>query len=401
MKAFTQNDIKQVIWGIILLSYTFMLMFVGRFEAYKSLVTKGLTPLLLIIVIIIFKNPISKIPKEFYVYIALAIWSILTVVKVIDFSYYFRYLQLYLGCTMLLFIVYNLVTRYDIAKYFHIGCVLSGVCLLYDAYVNFNLLEIVNQETTARLEGTVGKANMLGSILLMCALSNYYLFVINKGILIRLILFAIQGAILIGIVATGSRSSLIAYVIIFVLGALGYLYLNKRYVLLIAIGTVLFFSISIGYVYVYENTNLGNRIQRVEDGNDGSTKERVKLIYEGGIMIKNNPLMGVGLGNFTANSSEGYFAHNDYLEITATLGIIGLLIYLYYWFCIAARIHLLLRLQLTINDKLKLLLVVLGIINYYITGIFKPLFIDLFFMFYMSILFAETQRLKYAYLSNH
>ncbi|MDA9850538.1 O-antigen ligase family protein [Flavobacteriaceae bacterium] len=81
-----------------------------------------------------------------------------------------------------------------------------------------------------------------------------------------------------------------------------------------------------------------NRIQTI-DFNETSTNTRLRYYKYGIEQTINNPLIGVGLGNWKIVSIERdkeniisyivpYTMHNDFLEVAAELGIIGLLIFL-------------------------------------------------------------------------
>jgi putative inorganic carbon (hco3(-)) transporter len=69
--------------------------------------------------------------------------------------------------------------------------------------------------------------------------------------------------------------------------------------------------------------------------------ERVSQWYAGWEMFRNNPLLGVGIGNYNAAYNDyrldqwpmglGH-AHNHYLTIAAEAGLLGLLAYLLFWF---------------------------------------------------------------------
>ena len=81
-----------------------------------------------------------------------------------------------------------------------------------------------------------------------------------------------------------------------------------------------------------------NRIQTI-DLKETSTNTRLRYYQYGIEQTINNPLIGVGLGNWKIVSIERdkeniisyivpYTMHNDFLEVAAELGIIGLLIFL-------------------------------------------------------------------------
>ena len=81
---------------------------------------------------------------------------------------------------------------------------------------------------------------------------------------------------------------------------------------------------------------LGARIEKMflalsgESGGDMSTKDRMLFAQVAFDIFKAHPILGLGLDNYRFHNYMGYYAHNNYLEIAADLGIIGLISY--YWF---------------------------------------------------------------------
>ena len=66
---------------------------------------------------------------------------------------------------------------------------------------------------------------------------------------------------------------------------------------------------------------------------DGSTQNRLSLIKNAIDVWTDNILIGIGLNNFSVVQTvggTGYYAHNNYFELLADLGIIGFLIYYIY-----------------------------------------------------------------------
>ena len=391
-------NINSLVWGIVIFIYTFLLVYVGRFEEFTSYVTKGITPILLLITIGCFRNPIGKFPKEYFTYIALFVWAGLSIIKVNNFSYYYRFMQLFLGITMLLTIVFTLLPRHNIFYYFHIAFILGTSLLLVDAFINYDLQQIILQEAQGvRLEGQTGAANTIGAILLLGSLSLVFVYDFAKSLIIKLLSILLLIAFVAGIVATASRSSTLCVTLAVSLYIIGKLILKKQYLIIVVTGFLLISLLSIGYDFILENTFMGYRIQRLEKGKDGSAINRKELIFDGFEMIKKNPFIGVGLGNFTNNSRSGNFAHNDIIELTATTGSIGLCIYLLLFIQVLIRLRNLIRINLSKSDRTKLMTIQISIFIYLISGLFKPLFIDLIFIFYFGVLIAETQRLKYKY----
>ena len=67
---------------------------------------------------------------------------------------------------------------------------------------------------------------------------------------------------------------------------------------------------------------------------DGSVNERLNFFNAAIKSIINNPILGIGYGNWKIKSCDlnkdiiksyrvPYFAHNDFLQITAEIGIVG------------------------------------------------------------------------------
>lgn len=115
--------------------------------------------------------------------------------------------------------------------------------------------------------------------------------------------------------------------------------------------------------YLYQS--IGYRFEQMFDTLKGqqsgtSTIERMNLIEQGLIIWKNNKLFGVGLNNFSiaqgiSSTYRGVYAHCNYVELLADLGIIGTLIYYIY--------PLLICLKYKIKNSVMLLLKTLVIVE--------------------------------------
>lgn len=64
-----------------------------------------------------------------------------------------------------------------------------------------------------------------------------------------------------------------------------------------------------------------------EEDVDGSTAQRMLLMEQGIQVWMEHPLLGVGWNNYRYYNTEGLYAHNNYVEMLASLGIIGFLLY--------------------------------------------------------------------------
>lgn len=92
-------------------------------------------------------------------------------------------------------------------------------------------------------------------------------------------------------------------------------------------------------IYVIDPTSW-DRIKEISLSRDKAESTRIRLWLTSINMIKDKPIWGIGLGNFSQlfdrYKVEGYYdtichPHNDFLNVTVNSGILGLLAYLSIW----------------------------------------------------------------------
>lgn len=71
-----------------------------------------------------------------------------------------------------------------------------------------------------------------------------------------------------------------------------------------------------------------NGLSQADDAKvDGSTEERMYLMEQGIRVWMVHPFVGVGWHNYRYYNDVGLYAHNNYVELLASLGIVGFLLY--------------------------------------------------------------------------
>ena len=162
---------------------------------------------------------------------------------------------------------------------------------------------------------------------------------------------------------------------------------------------------------VKENTpdQMLERFSTITDsGKDESVNERL-IFYRSALQsIKETPILGVGIGNWKLISIElgkemvrsyriPYFTHNDYLQITAEIGLIGGILFTYF---ILFPLFFSLRKFFKTNENLLYLTLTLTFIVYGFDSLInfpldRPVNV-IYFLFSMTLLYTSTNKIKNA-----
>jgi O-antigen ligase len=122
------------------------------------------------------------------------------------------------------------------------------------------------------------------------------------------------------------------------------IYFKRNYVskAIILVSIILISSISVQNIFLTENKNqIIDRVSSISiDRSDDSVNERLSYYSHALESIKKNPILGIGIGNWKIKSIEyagrsmkayiiPYHVHNDFLQIGAEIGLIGLIFYIF------------------------------------------------------------------------
>ena len=221
-----------------------------------------------------------------------------------------------------LYILYNDFDTIDIAKRFCFLAVLFAVNVVFNSTFEGNRLSVSNN------------ANTFGKTAI--SMAGFFLFWCKKKRWKRafpIFMFALMSFLAL---LSGSRKAILAlllYIIAYVL----FEHLPKNFFkvigrLLIAavICWIIYLCImNIGFLY----NSVGNRVESMFDffsGDteaDGSVNTRFNMIEVAKEIFIDNPILGAGLNNFKYLTYHGTYAHNNYYELLACLGIVGFVIY--------------------------------------------------------------------------
>lgn len=173
----------------------------------------------------------------------------------------------------------------------------------------------------------VGNKAAFSAIISLCMAKRFQ----GKKRIVYFIAFGILSAI---VLFSGSRKALIAVVAgVILLNTIG-LQDKRRIIISIAIVGA---ALVIGYQFIMHNevlyATIGRRIETMIDvlfygGSEAhSINLRERYIQVAWGLIKQHPLLGIGLGAFPYVSGIGVYSHCDYTEVACSYGLIGALIY--------------------------------------------------------------------------
>lgn len=130
--------------------------------------------------------------------------------------------------------------------------------------------------------------------------------------------------------------------------------------------------------------SLFGRLRSVTDPNSNDNIHRLKIWKITANIIKRNPVIGVGAGNWEIKapaSFKGKFnhiqelnwtrPHNDYLWVCSEKGILGLLLYLAFFFFIVYNLLSAIRLSSILEHKAFSLLLLGGVVAYMVVAFFN------------------------------
>lgn len=215
------------------------------------------------------------------------------------------------------FLYSNLITSIFRQKLLMYVCIVAALVMVYNGHIQQQSFDgtygygLGGSLTMGRAEmritylGFFGDPNDLGMFLVMnMAFLGY--FYSEKGALYKLMMPLIFGLFCYGVLMTGSRGTL--------LGTLGVIFL---YFLIKKAGArLLVFALIMAPIVATLLTKFGGM-----SSSESSANGRLEAWYSGILMLLNNPIFGVGKGNFLDHHE--LVAHNSYIHVAGEMGAPG------------------------------------------------------------------------------
>ena len=359
--------------------FTLGFIFFSRFEGFTFIFQKIIIPLTFLYLLLRNLNIITKI-GILSLYILFIIMASTSFVHTINMERTLRFFQLMIGSFMLLFIyVVVLIHNPKLLKTIAYAFILSAILFILTMDMSPE-----NQESD-RVMGITSNPNIFGLFMIYAIFGVAFLWKeANKKL--RIFLVSVVVLSFYGIISAASRKSMISVGVFLSLWAVLLFVSEKNFLKTSAFVVSIMFVSYFIYNVFYLDSIMMLRFEYAEE----SGKGRYDIATEGFKLFKSSPLIGVGLGTFQEYSDSGKYAHNDFFELIATLGLFGLIIYvsIYYW--LISTIN-----KVKKNVKNKNVIYILNtfifiIITMIVLGVGRPHFFDTFSMSLFGIMAGYT-----------
>lgn len=226
----------------------------------------------------------------------------------------------------------------------------------------------------------------------------YFIFFKNKKNFINFLILSLFSAF---IFFTGSRTAFF-FLIFGFSGTIIFSFKNKFKLIIITISIVivlyLFWDKIIENKLFYQL--LGKRIESVlnifqkKGKMDNSSLIRLNMMKIGIELWMNKPLFGYGLEGYRFVSGWGTYSHNTYIELLVNTGLIGFIVYFYFYICLFFKFFLkfLKKIKQPLDICFCLVLVILTISNMAIVSFRDRYFSIVLVMCFVSLNLKKKDR---------
>lgn len=369
------------------------------FESSAFIFNKLLIPALFIFSAFIAVRGRALYTKEFILYGLLFLWSLASVVVVVDTIWWWKYNQIMLGIILAHFIMirfyritnpmiaFNYAIIFSVFYYFYQTLFVKGLSLFQ--------LVLLHQKATVfgGFEGEkIVNPNSVGALICVAVFTSLITIYSRVSKTLKVLPLVFISFSLPMVAFTNSRSSMLTIIIFYFLYIISVV-LPRRPVL-----SVLFFIIGFyGLIYTYNNFIKGTFIDKKMEttGKSGSDDDRMYVITTAGELLLSNPVMGVGAGNFVKKNKLGLYTHHDFFEVASTLGVIGLMLYYSIYFVIVKKLRKVYKLSQEQLQKDRVKIMLCSLFALFVLSNFIVVFPDMLIMsFVFCISLLITMELK-------
>jgi O-antigen ligase len=141
--------------------------------------------------------------------------------------------------------------------------------------------------------------------------------------------------------------------------------------------------------FVMENARVGERFRQAAATRHLDVN-RYELYQEGWMMFLQSPIQGVGLGNFVTRSSSAEYAHSDFMEVLATTGFVGFVLYLSIYLLLWRRLRRMPKKRKDATSRYMAGLYQAMIAALLVLGLGAPNFLDPLYLYMLGLMIGHT-----------
>jgi O-antigen ligase len=304
---------------------------IGRYPEWTSRVTWGGALIVGVLTAFGFRAGLQRLPREAWILWAFAAWCLTGVAFIVDLPAFMRGLQMALELAMTATLLGIIIRNASSVNWFYVAFIGAA---FFNVLVGLDTLSLDNVapdslEAKQRNPGLTGNANSLGFYCFLGLLSVMGLLGEVRSVLGRVALLGLTLPALYGLVVSASRGAFIIFMIVLLLWpilCLRHLFRNRLLVFLVAAMAI---ALAVGFErWVVDSTRLGERLAAGFRMEDHSSVTRVGLFYEALEVAANNPITGIGVGQFQFVNGFDLVSHDEWGDLLSATGLVGFALFM-------------------------------------------------------------------------
>lgn len=340
-----------------------------------------------------------KKPLELKLYTAWGFWALITgwFMGLSNYSYY-EATKMLLRQLFVFWSAYAIFIRQRQHSYFYLILIVCAAIQVGATTMGFHLdaqagssvggmiVRDVIDFSETRAEGLVGNANTMGFSMLAGVWACMMLWKARDGVWASMwwrgLILAAMAVFAYYAIQSGSRKTLMVMGVLafgWVVWMIPGRFSVKSVAIALLLGIMMLLIAVVIVKYIMTETVLGQRFQEWFDAGGGSATEGFKenvrywMYVDGFKFWLDNPIAGIGLGQFSVWHWSGRYSHSDYMEPLACTGLVGFILYQGYSLTVTLRLIKLLRYRIPPNVAYVIKgMLMFMFCNHYLIGLGGP-----------------------------
>jgi O-antigen ligase len=378
------------------------LLFFGRFPELTFIVNRIVGPLFGLYALVLLGPHLRRLPGEVYIFAILVLWSATGLIVAPYMVGFLGTYRLLIQLGILFVIIGGITWKYDCFEAMVWVFVVTASGVLVYTLINGEMLGVVEAyqagagpaHVQLSAEGALGNANGFGFLMLVGIMGLVFLFDRTRLFYRKVIIVSWAGSLGVGIVLSASRKSFISMLVFIVLWGLFCHFQKIVSHPLRVMGVMLLLVFMWGAMgVILERTYLGERLVETRNVVELSEKEgkRRKLYLEAWRVTKENPIAGIGLGNFKVVSGYHVYAHSDFAGVLAETGLVGFVLYASIFVVFWRRCQAIVKYTGSSEMRREARYLLAVLIVFLAIGLGRPHFIQIFSMAWFASMIGHSQ----------